>query len=215
MASLLSNLGDTLLVKDLDKDLLIELQARLKQLGYYDDAIDGLYGKNTGMAWAEFKADNWLGETDKISGASAKLLVSKTFQVVNIDWRNPSQKISKYFTVREVTKGELARVPTDKTVINNILKLATKLDDIREQWGKPIGVTSWYRPTAINRAVGGARGSQHINGSAADIYPIGGNIFEFQKWLDARWDMALGYGAKKGFCHVDLRSPGQRIRWNY
>ena len=213
MASLLSSLGDTLFVKDLDKDLLIELQARLKQLGYYDDAIDGLYGKNTGMAWAEFKADNWLGETDKISGASAKLLVGKTFQVVNIDWRNPSQKISKYFTVREVTKGDSARVPTDKTVINNILKLATKLDEIREQWGKPIGVTSWYRPPAINRAVGGARGSQHINGSAADIYPIGGNIFEFQKWLDARWNMALGYGAKKGFVHLDLR-PG-RIRWNY
>jgi putative chitinase len=213
MASLLTNLNDTLEVKDLGKDLLIELQARLKQLGYYDDAIDGIYGKNTGQAWAEFKADNWLGDTHLIGIESAKLLVSKTFQVVNINWNNPSKKISKYFTVRDVTKGDPRRVPKSSQVINNILKLASKLDEVREDWGKPIGVTSWYRPEPINRSVGGARNSQHITGSAADIYPIGGDIFAFQKWLDDRWDLSMGYGAKKGFVHLDLR-PG-RIRWNY
>ena len=134
---------------------------------------------------------------------------------MTINWSDPKQKISKYFTVGEVTQGDRRRVPSDPTVIKNILALAHELDKIREAWGKPIGVTSWYRPRAINRAVGGVQDSQHINGGAADIYPIGGDIFAFQKWLDSRWNRALGYGAKKGFVHVDLRAPGQRIRWNY
>ena len=86
---------------------------------------------------------------------------------------------------------------------------------MREAWGSPLLVNSWYRPPDINRAVGGASNSQHLYGKAADIRPAQGNIYDFQKWLDnVAWkDKAVGYGAKKGFVHVDLR-PG-RIRWNY
>lgn len=130
-----------------------------------------------------------------------------------INWNDPKAKISKYFTVEEVTRRDPRRIPTDPSVINNILRLAKELDKIREEWGQPISTTSWYRPADVNRQVGGARNSQHINGSAADILPLTSDIFTFQKWLDSRWKFALGYGAKKGFVHVDLR-PG-RIRWNY
>jgi putative chitinase len=130
-----------------------------------------------------------------------------------IDWHTPNCKISKHFTVREVTNGDKRRIPSDPSVIKNVLALAKELDDIREDWAGPIGVTSWYRPPAINRAVGGVSNSQHINGSAADIYPMDGDIFDFQRWLDKRWDKALGYGASRGFVHVDLRTG--RIRWEY
>ena len=43
------------------------------------------------------------------------------------------------------------------------------LDKVRELWGKPIGVTSGYRSAELNRAVGGAKNSQHLRGEAADI----------------------------------------------
>lgn len=43
------------------------------------------------------------------------------------------------------------------------------LDKVREMWGKPIGVNSGYRCYELNKAVGGAKNSQHLRGEAADI----------------------------------------------
>jgi uncharacterized protein YcbK (DUF882 family) len=141
---------------------------------------------------------------------------------MRINWTDNDQKISKYFTVGEVTRGDNRRVPKDPEHIENILRLARELDRIREEWGSGIAVTSWYRPEVVNRAVGGARNSQHLTGSAADLKPVNGELLKFQKWLDKRWTGALGYGAKKGFVHVDLRgmdnqgkANGAKIRWNY
>lgn len=47
------------------------------------------------------------------------------------------------------------------------------LDPLRERIGKPIRVSSGYRPPALNRLVGGAQTSQHSNGEAADISVTG------------------------------------------
>jgi hypothetical protein len=42
-----------------------------------------------------------------------------------IDWRNPSQKISRFFTVGEVTKGDARRIPpTGGEIEKDILELA-------------------------------------------------------------------------------------------
>jgi len=139
-----------------------------------------------------------------------------------IDWKNPSVKISDFFSVGEVTKGDLRRIPVSAEIEQNILKLAFELDRVREEWGSGIVVTSWYRPIAVNRAVGGASNSQHIFGRAADIKPVNGDLLRFQGWLDQGWFGALGYGAKKGFVHLDMRNgKGWRLkgqkgpRWNY
>ena len=141
-----------------------------------------------------------------------------------IDWTDNDQKISEYFTVGEVTKRDPRRIPKDHNHIANILRLAQELDKIREEWGSGIAVTSWYRPPAVNAAIGGAKNSQHLTGSAADLKPLNGELLKFQKWLDKRWAGALGYGAQKGFVHVDLRgldNQGKagkgvaKIRWNY
>lgn len=137
-------------------------------------------------------------------------------QILVVNWRDMAAPVSRYFTVFEVTQGDSRRIPVaGSQVERNILRLAQELDQLREDWGSAIGVTSWYRPPAINAAVGGVSNSQHINGGAADIFPHNGQDRKFEAWLDRRWDMALGYGqfSGRGFTHLDLR-PG-RIRWTY
>ena len=132
-----------------------------------------------------------------------------------IDWKDMNSPLSQYFTVREATNADKRRIPTDPAIKQNIFRLAKELDKVRKAWGTPIVVTSWYRPPAINRAVGGVSNSQHILGKAADIKPSHGDLKTFQHWLDTvAWkDKALGFGAKRGFVHVDLRPTP--IRWNY
>ena len=143
-----------------------------------------------------------------------------------IDWNDPKARISKYFIVWEVTKGDPRRRPVPGSEVEkNILKLAIELDKVREEWGSPILVTSWYRPAAINAKVGGSVNppSRHIFGQAADIKPVNyGSLAKFQAWLDQHWYGALGYGARRGFVHLDTRngkgwrSGGEKgPRWNY
>lgn len=141
-----------------------------------------------------------------------------------IDWHNPECKISRYFTVREVTQHDNRRIPiAESDVAKNILSIAIELDKIRSAWGKPLRITSWYRPAAVNRQIGGASRSQHICGRGVDLCPVvAGEIYAFQEWLDERWYGALGWGAKRGFVHIDNRnlkgfeSGGEKgVRWAY
>lgn len=200
----------------------------LKDAAHYDS---GLAHQVQAWNWLQSK----LSEADLVEfqrkfnpptpiGKAAIESTPPSFNSAKIDWSNPDCKISKYFSVLEATKGELARTPHPaSTEAANIIKLAAELDKLREAFGSAIGVTSWNRPPVINEAVGGVENSQHITGGAADIYPLNGmDIYEFQKWCDARWYGGLGYGAKKGFVHLDMRngkgfmSTGPKgDRWNY
>lgn len=140
-----------------------------------------------------------------------------------INWNDPKCRISKYFTVGEVTQNDPRRKPLPGSDIErNCLELARELDHVRETWGSPIGVTSWYRPPDVNAEVGGVFDSQHLSGRAADIYTIDSDGFgqrdrNFEHWLDTvAWKgRALGYGisSRRGFTHVDLRIGEER--WNY
>lgn len=54
--------------------------------------------------------------------------------------------------------------------MDNLRLLAIKiLQPLRDAWQRPIIVTSGYRSPALNKALGGARNSQHLYGEAADI----------------------------------------------
>lgn len=81
-----------------------------------------------------------------------------------------------YFTISELccssSYPKLVQIPKEgSTEYNNIMNLINKLlNPLRERLGKPIKVTSGYRPLALNKAVGGAPNSNHTTGCAADIH---------------------------------------------
>lgn len=81
----------------------------------------------------------------------------------------------KHFTLDELTRSATARrlgidnTPTRQATANLKQLVANILDPLREAYGAPIYVNSGYRCPALNRAVGGAAGSQHLTGEAADI----------------------------------------------
>lgn len=81
----------------------------------------------------------------------------------------------KYFSIKEMTKSNTATAEgidntPDQTITNNLIKLIEAvLDPLREWYGKPITVNSGYRCEALNKAIGGAKSSQHMLGEAADI----------------------------------------------
>lgn len=81
----------------------------------------------------------------------------------------------KYFTLNELVRSDKARqLKIDNTptpgIVDNLNKLVTYvLDPLREAWGGPINVTSGYRCPVLNKAVGGAKTSHHMQGMAADI----------------------------------------------
>lgn len=91
------------------------------------------------------------------------------------------------------------------------LDLVNALDNLRDDFGFPISVTSGYRCKKHNAEVGGVAGSQHVEGRAADLHAA-----DLNKLYAACCQVfsAVGDGRHLGFVHVDLRNDKIR-RWTY
>lgn len=89
--------------------------------------------------------------------------------------------LSKNFSLRELTYSATAvarRLSNNPgpAELANLEKLCKEvLQPIREKYGAPIKVNSGYRSPAVNAAVGGAKGSAHLNGTGADIKVTSGS----------------------------------------
>lgn len=105
----------------------------------------------------------------------------------------------KYFTLQELTASATARrkgidnTPDSRAKANLSELVANVLDPLREAWGKPIVVTSGYRSTKLNRAVGGSSRSQHCKGEAADIRTLSDRKWENQQLFNLIKKLDLPY----------------------
>lgn len=84
-------------------------------------------------------------------------------------------KDTQYFKAEEMLysitaeKLEIDNIPTDEEIIENINYTLERLNTIRENYGKPIIITSGYRCDMLNSLVGGVKDSYHKKGLAADL----------------------------------------------
>jgi hypothetical protein len=88
--------------------------------------------------------------------------------------------VSKHITMQEATQSAYASAHDIKNepgidAIKNMQHVAqTVFEPLRAHFGVPIRVNSFYRSAVLNKAIGGAATSQHVNGQAMDLDATGG-----------------------------------------
>lgn len=118
----------------------------------------------------------------------------------------------KYFNLCEFECHHCGQLP-DKGMNSALL---AKLDELRERLGRPVIVTSGYRCPVHNTNVGGVRNSQHVAGTAADIYCPGVSVDELADMAAEIGFDGIGRYHGQGFVHVDCRDNGNSpntYRW--
>lgn len=215
--------------------LVTDVQTVLHKIGLYKGAVDGIAGGRTLAAFIEFKRLSHLEYPEMLGASTAGELLDAygephpTPEQDHIDADPTAIQIvlpsglrthtaapiisGGHFSWGEMTKNG-SRIPVDRAVEGNIVRLAHKLEDVRE-WlgGGRITITSGYRPPKVNRAVNGARFSKHVTGEAADIIPICG-LQKAYDILNQKWEHGLGDGrVRGGFLHLDIRPI--RVRFGY
>lgn len=87
--------------------------------------------------------------------------------------------LSRHFSLEELTRSDWAiRNGVDNTApewvrINLLLLCERILEPIRDMFGAPVLIHSGYRSPIVNRAIGGAERSEHLQGKAADFEVTG------------------------------------------
>lgn len=96
---------------------------------------------------------------------------------------NKQVKLSDHFSLAELCKTSAktqdGNIPSH-VHIENLKRLCGWLEELRRRWNNiygegddPIVINSGYRSEAVNKAVGGVKGSNHLTGCAADIRVAG------------------------------------------
>ena len=123
-------------------------------------------------------------------------------------------KLTEHFYKSEFDSKDGAEMPPE--VLDNIQDLAENLELLRRFFNKPITINSGYRSPEHNKAVGGAKNSQHKLGQAADIVvkdtppEIVADVIEGLIRLGLMEDG--GIGRYETFTHYDRR--GVNKRWS-
>lgn len=89
-------------------------------------------------------------------------------------------QLSPHFSLQEltVTSHPIANVP-NPTQLRNLTATAAGMERVRAILGQPITVNSAFRSPAVNKAVGGASTSAHLDGWAVDfVCPVFGSPYD-------------------------------------
>lgn len=128
------------------------------------------------------------------------------------------ENISKNISYKEATHSNTAKArkidntPDADTLVRMKLVAEKCFQPVREWYGRPINVNSFYRSPKLNWAIGGAKSSQHMKGEAIDI--SAGSSIENEKlfnWLkdNVEFDQLINeYGFR--WIHISYKINGNR-----
>lgn len=117
--------------------------------------------------------------------------------------------VFKYFTYEEFDSPDIQG--SGQMMCDTVIEM---LDVVREEYGKPIRISSGYRTEAANQKAGGVKNSSHLNGLAADIQIK--NSRERYELLFILMKYFHRIGVAKSFIHVDIdEDKPQGVIWVY
>lgn len=117
--------------------------------------------------------------------------------------------LTENFRLDEFVKFEDANTLTDSHY-RNLIALANRLQILRDiYFHSGIKITSGFRGPQHNQKIGGASGSLHLSGMAADIQIIGVTPYTAYKRIDEIW--RGGLGVYDYHVHIDI---GDLRRWD-
>ena len=97
--------------------------------------------------------------------------------------------LSKNFSLSELTKSQTAErkgidnVPSEEHIQNLIHLAETVLQPIRNEFGRPVVISSGYRSPELCEAIGSSSKSQHAKGEAADFEVPGMDNKVLATWI--------------------------------
>lgn len=135
---------------------------------------------------------------------------------------------SDFFTLEEFTHSSTANrlkienTPSDEVVRNIQYGVQMVLDPLRRIIRSPIIITSGFRCSALNKAVGGVANSWHTKGNAADIRISNEEeakaIFQALQTLPSVDTVLFEHSATAIWMHVQWdmeRTPRHHYNFNY
>lgn len=127
---------------------------------------------------------------------------------------------SRHLTWTELACHDAARTPYPaRWRESRAVVLAQEFEEIRRRSGNhPIRVLSAYRTPEHNRAVGGSRSSQHVEGRALDLAPPRGwDLDKFfavvLAWARDERSAIHGLARYPWGVHFDIRPGPRLVRW--
>lgn len=119
-------------------------------------------------------------------------------------------------TKDEILMGRDKQYPLTPELEANLARLLEAVNKFRTAYGKPLFVSSGYRPGAFNSAAGGAKASNHMICLAVDFKDTDGAVDAFaeecdKKGLLKQWGLWLERPSNTpGWCHLDCKNRGSR-----
>lgn len=156
---------------------------------------------NSGASVQALRASYSQKYYDRFAGKTVEVKYNMGYATVK---KGSNTKMSEHFSSNEFDCHGSGCCT--ETIINE--KLVEYLEKIREHFGKPIQITSGYRCVRHNSNIGGATGSRHSKGDAADIVITGVTPREVAKYAESIGIKGIGLyetSADGHFVHIDTR----------
>ena len=203
---------------------LKQKQALLAYLGYYDGAIDGIWGEKSQQATIDFQRDFGGISVDGICGEQTEKALKHSV-AYGIDKKSDSTDYTdvqnnntgngtdrntgtfwdsiQYFKRSDpyigCPCGQCGGFPVEPS--EKLIRLA---DRVRGEAGRPMVPTSTVRCRAHNKAVGGVENSRHLEGKAMDFSIRGWSADRTLALVWQQKDVRYAYAIDGTHVHMDI-----------